>query len=152
MAGRRDIAAGGTLCAAGVVIAVVASGFPMIGGMAYGPGLFPKIVAVGLVASGAGIVAEGVAATDDRTARSESGRLAPMLGLLAVIVFFALALDPAGFHVTAAISLFAAVLIFGGGPLAAIALALAGTVVTHYVFYSVLRVPLPWGLLEPVAW
>ena len=133
-------------------MAIVASGFPMMGGMPYGPGLFPKIIAAGLVASGLGIVAEGVAAPKAAMAGPRGRGAGAIVGLVAVIAFFALALEPVGFHVTAAISLFASVRIFGGGSLAAILLAVAGAVVTHYVFYSVLRVPLPWGLLEPVAW
>ena len=26
------------------------------------------------------------------------------------------------------------------------------TLIIHYVFYKLLRVPLPWGLLQGVAW
>jgi putative tricarboxylic transport membrane protein len=27
-----------------------------------------------------------------------------------------------------------------------------GALVVHFAFYKLLRVPLPWGLLQPVAW
>jgi hypothetical protein len=123
VAGTRDIATGGALCAVGAAIAVVASGFPVVGGMPFGPGLFPKIIAAGLVASGLGVAAEGLATRQAPPSRQAGRRVGAMIGLLAVIAFFALALDPLGFHVTAAISLLAAVLIFGGGVLTAIVLA-----------------------------
>jgi putative tricarboxylic transport membrane protein len=31
-------------------------------------------------------------------------------------------------------------------------LALAITLIIHYAFYKLLRVPLPWGLLQGIAW
>jgi len=34
----------------------------------------------------------------------------------------------------------------------ALPLALAVALVIHYVFYKLLRVPLPWGLLQGIAW
>ncbi len=34
----------------------------------------------------------------------------------------------------------------------ALIVALATALIIHFMFYSVLQVPLPWGLLEPVAW
>ncbi|WP_422073418.1 tripartite tricarboxylate transporter TctB family protein [Tranquillimonas rosea] len=152
MADTRDLVTGSALCALGAAMAIVARGFPTVGGMAYGPGLFPTIVAVGLVASGLGIAAEGLAAGRNRPDEDGGRRLGPLVGILAVIAFFALALDPLGFHIAAAISLLCSVRLFGGGMVAGTALALVGPVVLQAVFYSVLRVPLPWGLLLPVAW
>ena len=34
----------------------------------------------------------------------------------------------------------------------AIVIALVMTLVIHYMFYKLLRVPLPWGVLTPWAW
>jgi putative tricarboxylic transport membrane protein len=34
----------------------------------------------------------------------------------------------------------------------AIVVALVATLVIHTRFYKLLRVPLPWGVLEPVLW
>ena len=31
-------------------------------------------------------------------------------------------------------------------------LALVVTLVIHYAFYKLLRVPLPWGVLQGIAW
>ena len=35
---------------------------------------------------------------------------------------------------------------------AAVPLALAVTLVIHYAFYKLLKVPLPWGVLQGIAW
>ena len=34
----------------------------------------------------------------------------------------------------------------------AIPAALVMTLLIHYAFYKLLRVPLPWGVLQPIAW
>ena len=76
----------------------VAVTFPSIPVMAYGPGLFPKIVAGGLILSGIGIVAEAW------TGRAGAGDAAPMrplpvLARAAIIAGFALAMDPPSVYV-----------------------------------------------------
>lgn len=149
----RNLAAGGALLVVGGAMAVAARDFPTVGGMTYGPGLFPTIISCGLVASGLGIVLEAVrTGPAARLEPKRRPRLLPMAGVLAVIAFFALALNPLGFHVTAAISLLIAVRIFGGRWRVAVSLAVIGTAAVHFLFYSVLRVPLPWGLMLPIAW
>jgi len=147
----RDLLTGSALAVAGIVMISVAVTFPSIPVMAYGPGLFPKIVAGGLILSGIGIVAEAW------TGRAGAGDAAPMrplpvLALAAIIAGFALAMDPLGFHIAAILALIATVRLFGGGWITALVFAPVATALLHLVFYNVLRVPLPWGLLLPVAW
>ena len=149
MTNRRDLLAGGSLVVAGVVIAATARGFPVIGGMPYGPGLFPTIVAVGLILSGVGIAAE---AWGGAVADGEPLRPIPLLTVVAIVAGFALLLAPLGFHVAATLALLAAVRLFGGGWVMAAIFAPLAAILLHAVFYSVMRVPLPWGVLLPVAW
>lgn len=144
---RRDRIAGAALFALGAAMVIVARGFPSIGAVTYGPGLFPTIVGTGLMASGLGIAVETAPAAEE-TAR----RPGHMLGLALLVGFFALTLDPLGFHIAGAITFLAAIRLFGGGWVRAILVALIGTVLLHALFYTVMRVPLPWGLLLPVAW
>ena len=73
--------------------------------------------------------------------------------LVGVNVFYLLAVDRLGFLLTAFVYL--AALLCG----AARALGAAScrsrsssTLVIHYAFYKLLRVPLPWGVLQGVAW
>ena len=156
MTGRGDLLAGAALFVLGAAMGLAARGFPSIGAVTYGPGLFPTIVAVGLMASGLGIVVEALAgAAPPRAASDEPAgglRAGPVLALLGVVAFYALALPALGFHVATAASLLAAARIFGGGWAVAAVLTVAGALALHAVFYNLLRVPLPWGLLEPVAW
>jgi putative tricarboxylic transport membrane protein len=42
--------------------------------------------------------------------------------------------------------------VFGVPPRWTLPLAVGVTIAVHYVFYSWLRVPLPWGVLEGMAW
>jgi putative tricarboxylic transport membrane protein len=69
-----------------------------------------------------------------------------------VVAAFALLMPWLGFHIAAALAMLVAVPVFGGGWLLTVVLAAAGPFALHYVFYSLLRVTLPWGLLTPVAW
>ncbi|WP_102106987.1 tripartite tricarboxylate transporter TctB family protein [Oceaniglobus roseus] len=150
MDGGRELLTGGVLMVGGVAMFVTALGFPVIPAMAYGPGLFPKIVAVGLFLSGAGIATEGIVGRG--AALKERLEVLPILLLAALIVAFILALPWLGFHIAGTLVLIGAILIFRGSWLTAIVFAPIATVLVHMLFYNVLRVPLPWGLLLPIAW
>ena len=148
------------LVALGITVFLVARTFPLMAGMPYGPGFFPSIAAVGLCVCGSviavsrGLIVRAASATQPAApmaAAPKAGLLRPFLICL-LVVFFALALPVLGFHITATIVVGAAALVFGGHPLAAPVLALAAAFCAHAVFYSLLRVPLPWGVLTPVAW
>ncbi len=147
-----DVLTGGALIAAGGFVALEAQGFPRMAGIAYGPDLFPTVAAAGLALCGVAIAAEGARAAPDSVAAQE--RLAPLriLALLGVVAGVALALPWLGFHLTFAAATLAACRIFGGGWTMAAALTLIAPLALHYVFYSLLRVPLPWGVLTPIAW
>ena len=78
-----------------------------------------------------------------------------MLAFVAVIgvnVFYILAVDRLGFildrHRLPA-ALFA---VFGVRMAWIVPLALVVTLVIHYAFYKLLKVPLPWGVLQGIAW
>lgn len=150
------------LAAFGVGIWLVARTFPVIGGMDYGPGFFPTIAAAGLVVCGIVISVSGAlkaraAAGGTATLRpspgeaAKGGLLRPLLVCL-IVVAFGLLLQPAGFHVSATLAVAAAAFVFGAGPFLGVTLGIAAAFATHYVFYSLLRVPLPWGVMTPVAW
>jgi putative tricarboxylic transport membrane protein len=68
------------------------------------------------------------------------------------VVFYILASTPLGFIPTAFIALAILFAVLGVKPLLVPVLAAGITMVVHYGFYSLLRVPLPWGVLTPWAW
>lgn len=147
------------LVALGTAVFLIARTFPLMAGMPYGPGFFPSIAAVGMIVCGLVITVSGAlkaraAAPVPASATTDAldgGLLRPFLIGLCV-VFFGLTMPILGFHISAIITVAAAAYIFGAGPLTGIVLALAAAFATHAAFYSLLRVPLSWGLLTPYAW
>ena len=154
-----DRVLGGGLFAFGALVFWHAQSFPLMAGLPYGPGLFPSIAAVGMMACGAAIAlfrkpvpasSQTPAGTDNRpTGAAAAFRLA---AILAIVIAMALSMDWLGFHISASLCVAATALVFGRGPVSALALGITSAFVAHAIFYSFLRVPLPWGLLEPVAW
>jgi len=147
-----EVLTGAALVAGGAAVALMAQAFPRMAGIAYGPDLFPTIAASGLALCGLAIAAEGARAAPEAADARE--RLAPgrIMALLGIVAGVALALPWLGFHLTFAAATLAACRVFGGGWIAAAALGAVAPLTLHYVFYSLLRVPLPWGVLTPVAW
>ena len=155
---NKDIATGAILVGAGAWFAWEAQSFPTMAGMTYGPGLFPTIAGLGLVICGVLIFLTGLLRPAPETAPPEenaSNSAWPLINSLAVIgcvVFFALGLDRLGFHLVAFPLLLVLLLLFRIVWWKSLLLAVFVTVLVHLIFYSFLHVPLPWGLLEPIAW
>lgn len=149
------------LIAFAVAAVAYAQTFPTLAGMQFGPALFPTVIGTGLGLCGALMVVQSVLRR-----RAEPG--APWLELddwaksprpwlnvalvVVVVLAFGLSLDTVGYHIAAASSLLVLLLRLQVRPHWSLVIALAGAGLTHELFYGWLRVPLPWGLLEPVAW
>ena len=69
----------------------------------------------------------------------------------ALLLFYVLAVDRLGFLPAAAAMVLATALTFGARWRLAVPLAIAAPLLVHLVFYKLLRVPLPAGLL-PAPW
>jgi putative tricarboxylic transport membrane protein len=136
-------------------------GFPAIPGQQVGPSALPKALALGLAVCGTILFVRGLRAR----ARGTKGRwvevpawfAAPpqVLGfavLVAVNLLYLLAVDRLGFVLTGWIYLGALMGVLRVRPVRAVVIGLLMTLLIHYCFYKLLRVPLPWGLLQPVAW
>jgi putative tricarboxylic transport membrane protein len=147
-----------------VSVAVLAQvqSFPTIPGQKVGPALFPGAIAAGLSVCALLLIAQGIAARrrDDEHAawfgvdawmRSPRHLLAFSL-IIGVNVFYILVVDRLGFIPTGVIYLALLFGVFGVRLRNNLALALIITLGIHYSFYKLLRVPLPWGLLERWAW
>ncbi len=81
-------------------------------------------------------------------------RKRPVAGFASVILglgFYVVASEPLGFHLTGFVLLLAWMRILGTRlPLALIVAAVA-PIAIHLSFYKLLRIPLPWGVLERFA-
>ena len=78
----------------------------------------------------------------------------PRLGVASVIaglLFYILAADKLGFHITGIVLLASWIRILGRSWRVAAIVAVVATVAIHLSFYKLLRIPLPWGLLEQWA-
>jgi putative tricarboxylic transport membrane protein len=133
--------------------------FPAFPGQDYGPSLFPRVIATGVILCGAGLVWRGLAAR-----RAGGGapwvELAPwvrqgrsvvsFLAMLAAMGFYLVASDPLGFIPTAVVLLLGLFMWFGVRVITAVPVAIGMTLLVHWFFSSLMRVPLPRGVLDPV--
>jgi putative tricarboxylic transport membrane protein len=124
-------------------------------GQRFGPAWFPGVIAAGLGICGVLLVVAG--ARHGAPAVALSGwifRRRPFLGVAAVLgglVFYIVVADKLGFHLTGIALLACWVRLLGGSWRMAAVVAVVATVAIHLSFYKLLRIPLPWGLLEQWA-
>ena len=124
-------------------------------GQRFGPAWFPGLVAAGLGVCGLFLVFAGVRRGAPWVALPDwVYRPRPLLGVGSVIgglLFYILAADKLGFHLTGVVLLALWIRILGRSWRAAAVVAVLATVAIHLAFYKVLRIPLPWGLFEQYA-
>ena len=137
-------------------------GFPRIPGQNVGPALFPGVLAVAMVVCGAILIVTGLKARRAERAASRWAvapewlrsrrHVVAFMVLVASNVFYLLFVDRLGFLPTAFVYLAALMWVLRVRPAVAVLVAFLMALAIHYAFYKLLRVPLPWGLLQGVAW
>jgi putative tricarboxylic transport membrane protein len=154
----NDAVFGLLLLVLGGAILIIVQGYPKIPGQQVGPALFPGLIAFGLCVSGLMLLVKGwrERATVpwlhfDEWVRSPRHVLAAVL-VVASVVFYMLASEKVGFLVTSTLVLTASMVSLKVRPLRALVIAVIASLVIHFLFYKLLRVPLPWGVLTPYAW
>jgi putative tricarboxylic transport membrane protein len=124
-------------------------------GQKFGPAWFPGLIAVGLAVCGALLVFAGLRERAAWVALPEwihSRRArAGIAALVCGLSFYVLAADALGFHITGILLLVAWIRLLGASWRVTLPVAIISTLVIHFSFYKLLRVPLPWGVLEPWA-
>ena len=153
----NDALAGLALLALSIAVLLDIQGFPKIPGQSIGPGAFPGLIALLLAGCSLALIwrgwrerrsqhliAIGAWVTSPRHVRN----FAVAVGAL---VLYILAADKLGFLLCGALILLALFLTLRLRLALAVALSLALPVMIHLIFYKLLRVPLPWGVL-PVLW
>jgi len=137
--------------------------FPDIPGQQYGAALFPGLAATGLGIAALGLVVTGLLRrrrAAPTAAADASGDPDPMTArrwlalLLSVgsIVFYIVAAESLGFILTGVLILVVMMWAYGSRPALIVPVAIIATLLVHTGFYKLLRVPLPWGVLQPIAW
>jgi putative tricarboxylic transport membrane protein len=141
----------------GCGVAFHARTFPATPGQNIGPGLFPLLIGMGIAVAGAVLIWSGRRQDERRWLESEMWMRQPRLlfnGALVIgaVIFYALAVETTGFFIAAFVFLGALFLAFGVDRRWVVPIAAGVTLGLHLAFYSLLRVPLPWGWLEGIAW
>jgi len=158
----NDAVWGALLIFFSVAILVHVQSFPTIPGQKVGPALFPGVLAVCLAVCAVLLMVKGLAS------RARGGERARWLELdgwtrsrrhvrafaavVGVNVFYILLVGKLGFILTGTAYLALLFIVFGVKKRLVVPLALGLTLGIHYAFYTLLRVPLPWGVLEGIAW
>ena len=121
-------------------------------GQKFGPALFPGLVAAGLGICGLLLVVSGVRQRAPlcvlpawiHRPEPRAGVIAILAGLLVYIVLA----ERLGFHLVAFVLLACWMRTLRASWRVALPIAVIAALVMHLAFYKLLRVPLPWGLLE----
>ena len=146
---------GAALIALAAVILWHIQGFPEMPGQKFGPAWFPGLVAAGLGLCGVGLIVGGMRERGAWVALPDWVRRArPRLAVAAVLgglLFYVLAADALGFYLSALLIVVIWMRVLGATWRVALPVAALATVVIHLSFYKLLRIPLPWGVLERYA-
>jgi putative tricarboxylic transport membrane protein len=158
----NDAVWGALLILFSAVILFHVQSFPKIPGQQVGPALFPGLLAVGLAVCGALLVMKGLATRRAWGERAEwiafadwtrSRRHVVAFALtIGVNILYILAVDKLGFIPLGVIYLSLLFWVYGVGAKWIVPLSIVMTLGIHYAFYKLLKVPLPWGLLQGIAW
>lgn len=150
---------GALLVACGALLFVHVQGFPTIPGQRVGPSAMPGALAVGLAVCGGIMFVRGLRARNSGQPWIQLpiwfGSPPQLLGfgvLVAVNLLYLFAVDRLGFIATGTLYLAALMWVLQVRRGLLIPIAFALTLAIHYCFYKLLKVPLPWGLLQPIAW
>jgi len=151
----NDAVMGGLILALAAAIGIYVSGFPRMSGQRYGAALFPGMIAAGLAACGALLLARGLrekAPAFELAAWTREGSLVANFALVCgALLFYILASETLGFMVTGTLLLLMLFLKLGVRLLVSVVVAPIAALVIHLLFYKLLKVPLPWGILKFMA-
>lgn len=154
----NDAVLGLVLVALALAVLAVVGSYPTVPAQRVGPGLFPSLIAIGLAIGGGVLVMRGwrVRTTVpmvrfDPWVRSPQ-HVAGFLAVIASTAFYVVVVDRLGFFLTALAILTLLLRVFAVPWWRALTVAAVSTVLIHFAFYKLLRVPLPWGFLAPYAW
>jgi putative tricarboxylic transport membrane protein len=156
----NDAVSGAVLLALALAVLINIQSFPKIPGQNIGPGAFPGLLATLLAGCAVLLIIKGLRARVAKrdawfTAGDWLAQRVPMRNFIvtvACLVFYIVASEWLGFIPCAIIVQVAMFLTLGVPRKLILPIAIVVALVIHTVFYRGLRVPLPWGLLLPVAW
>jgi putative tricarboxylic transport membrane protein len=153
----NDALLGAVFLALSIAVLVAIQGYPRIPGQSIGPGAFPGLIAFLLAGCSLALIWRGWRERGRQPLVAMGAWLGSPRHVLnflvatGALVFYVLASDKLGFLICGSLILVSLFLTLRVRPRLAIPLAVALPVLIHLIFYKMLRVPLPWGVL-PVLW
>lgn len=153
-----DVLIGIFLAIFGIAIVLYSQTFPPIHGQDFGPRAFPTILGSGFVVCAIFLIRKGLRAHPRASWLRVSDALRNprsvfrFLLVPLVLVLYIWFSDSVGFLIFSMLFLLVLFLAFEVRPVKAVIMAILGGLVVFYAFYSLLHVPLPWGILERFAW
>lgn len=154
----NDALSGAALIALGAAVLWEIRSFPPMPGQKFGPAWFPGLIAAGLVVCGALLIASRLRASAPQPLIElpawvrQPRPAAAFTAVVGGLVFYVLAAGTLGFHLTAAALLLVWSRLLGASWRLALAVAVVATLAVQGAFYKLLKVPLPWGILERFAY
>lgn len=154
----NDAVFGLLFAALGALVLFAVQGFPKIPGQPVGPALFPGLIACGLCITGTILMVRG---WRQRASHpwlewhdwvGSPRHMVAFALLVGGVVLYIVGSDRLGFIPCAFVILMALFLVLRVPVGRSVFIAVIATLVVHFAFYKLLRVPLPWGLLTPIAW
>jgi len=153
----HDALSGLLLALLAVAVLVTVSQYPPIPGQNVGPSAFPGLVALLLLGCSLLLIWRGV--RGERRALVVLGEwtkstphVINFLLVIASLLFYIFCSEFLGFMITGTAILAVLFYALGVRMMLILPIAIVATLVIHTVFYKLLRVPLPWGLLQGLHW
>jgi putative tricarboxylic transport membrane protein len=153
----NDAISGAILIILALAMIAFTTTFPPFPGQKYGPSLFPRLLGGGIIVCGALLMMRGFSMRaggqpwfSRASWMAEPWRLASFLLTFAAMLFYILASEKLGFLIVSTIILSGLFLWFRVRPVVALPLGLAATWIIHWFFVSLMRVPLPRGILTNI--
>jgi putative tricarboxylic transport membrane protein len=149
---RSDRWVGVALALLGLAVLWSARAFPNVPGQKLGAAFLPMLIGVGLLLCALALIVRshrGRAYADDKPTTAGSEHFGSSLVVIGSVLAYIFLSERIGFLIIAPLCLMAGFLAFRIGWQRALLWAVVGTVVVHFSFYKLLRVPLPWGVITP---
>ena len=156
----NDAVIGAVLLVLALAVVWHVQDFPKIPGQPYGVALYPFTVGVGLAIVSVLLIVTGLRSrapmlalerTDSHGPGGER-RIAAFVATVASLFFYLFFADRLVFLVCSTVMLVAMFWTYGVRRALVVPLAVAATLFIHFGFYKLLKVPLPWGVLQAFAW
>ena len=151
----NDAILGAILLALSIAVLVNVQGFATIPGQKIGPGAFPGLIAAILACCSLALIWRGLRSKSPLVAVGawlySPRHVRNFLLTVGALGFYIAAAEMLGFLICGALILLALFLTLRVPPRLAVPLAAVLPIAIHLIFYKLLRVPLPWGVL-PVLW